>query len=149
MRRTLILLTPLLLAGCIKDSTSYYINGSEHALTLRAEQDYFWDDSVTLAVTAARLPDCQRQFVLAKVPAGEVALDLFNAGENVYNLRAGSQSWQIDTQNCTENGTPDAKALGEPVGSFSLNDDDKLVFQAATPAAAATTATAAAEPPAQ
>jgi hypothetical protein len=39
MRKGLILLAPLLLAGCVNESASYYIDGNEHALTVRAEQD--------------------------------------------------------------------------------------------------------------
>ncbi len=137
MRRTLILLTPLLLAGCIQDSTSYTINDSRQVLTLRAQQEYFWDDSVTLTLIAARMPDCQRQFKLAKVPADELTVELFAADENVYNLRAGAEVWQVETTGCTEAAKPDPKALGQPLGSFHLDEQGKLVFEpaAAQPAA--------------
>jgi hypothetical protein len=150
MRRTsLILLTPLLLAGCIKESSSYIINDSDHALTLRAQQDYFWDESVTLTLIASRMPDCQRQFALTKVPIDELSVELFAAGDNVYNLRAGSETWQVETQTCTQTATPDAKALGQPVGTFHLNEEGKLVFEAAADAAAAVAAAAVAAAAAQ
>lgn len=134
MRRTWILLPPLLLAGCIKDSTSYYIDsGNEHTLTVRAEQEYFWKDEATLTLVAARRPDCQRQIPLATVPLGEMDVELFSAGDNVYNLRVGNQMWQVETQNCTQLAEPAPDALGEPVGVFKL-DAKELVFEQAAPA---------------
>ncbi|MFP5392395.1 MAG: hypothetical protein ACLGI6_12770 [Gammaproteobacteria bacterium] len=127
----LLVLTPLLLAGCVQDSTSYYIDDRDHALTLRADQAYFWDDAVTLTLIAARLPECQRQFVLTKVPLEELALELFSAGDQLYNLRAGSETWQIDTRTCTQGATPDGKALGQPLGTFRLTEEGKLAFERA------------------
>ena len=137
MRSTLIILTSLLLSGCVKQSTSYYINGSDHTLTLRAQQDYFWEDSVKLTLIAARMPDCQRQFELTDVPLDEISVELFAAGDEVYNLRSGTQVWQVETQTCTQKEAPDANALGEPLGSYRLNDDGKLVFEAPDAPAAA------------
>ena len=151
MRRILLLLTPLLLAGCLKESASYYIGDSDHALTLRAEQLYFWDDSAQVTVVAARLPECQRQIALASLPLDELTLEVFSPGENVYTLRAGAQLWQVDTTNCTQLPAPAPNALGEPVGVFHMGDDDKMVFEAAAQAGAAGAApapTAAAPPPA-
>ncbi|MES2151926.1 MAG: hypothetical protein V4508_19275 [Pseudomonadota bacterium] len=133
MRRTLLLLTPLLLAGCVNESASYFVSGNEHTLTVRAEQDYFWQDEVTLKLIAARLPDCQRQFTLGKLPATGLVVELFAAGDNVFTLRAGKQLWQIETQTCTQLAAPAPNALGDPLGSFKLSDD-KMVFEAAAPA---------------
>lgn len=129
MRRTWILLAPLLLAGCIKDSATHYINGNEHTLTLRAAQEYFWNEQVDLTLVAARWPDCQRQFKLGKVPASALEVELFAAGDNVYSLRAGAQRWQIETQKCTMLGTPDDAALGQPLGTFRMGEK-KMVFEA-------------------
>lgn len=132
-----VVLASLLLSGCVKDSTSYYINDSDHALTLRADQDYPWEDYVRLTLIAARMPDCQRQFALGQLPLDEVNVEVFTAGDNVYNLRAGSQLWQIETETCTEAGAPDANALGQPLGSFQLDEHGKLAFHPAAAAAAA------------
>ena len=129
MRRTLILLMPLLLAGCVRDSATYYISGNEHTVSVRAEQEYFWDDSVNLSVLAARLPECQRLFRLAKA-APDVVLTLHADGENTYTLKSDAGSWTFETSRCTmlePNASP-----GPAVGSFQL-EDKKLVF---TPAAA-------------
>lgn len=133
MRGLSFLVTALLLAGClsgcVKQSNSYYINDRDHALTLRAEQQYLWEDTVQLTLTAARLPDCQRQIVLGEAPVDELAVELYAAGENVYNLRVGTQTWQVDTTTCAETGTPDANALGQPLGSFMLDENGKMVFE--------------------
>lgn len=131
MRGFPLLVTALLLSGCVKQSASYYINDRHHALTLRAEQQYLWEDSVRLTLTAARMPDCQRLLVLGQLPIDALAVELYSAGDNVYNLRAGSQTWQVETAECTQTATPDASALGEPLGSFALADG-KMVFQPAS-----------------
>ena len=144
MRRTLILLTPLLLAGCINESASYYVDGKEHTLTVRVEQDYFWQDEVTLKLVAARLPDCQRLFTLAKLPPAELALELFTSGDNTFTLRAGKQVWMVETNNCTQLPDSAKPAFGEPLGVFKLADD-KMVFEPAAPAAAPATPPAAAQ----
>lgn len=129
MRGLSLLVTALLLTACVKQSGSYYINDRDHALTLRAEQQYLWKDTVELTLTAARLPDCQRQIVLGEAPIDELAVELYSAGDNVYNLRAGTETWQVDTSTCTQTGTPDANALGQPLGSFMLGEDGKMVFE--------------------
>jgi hypothetical protein len=129
MRGPLLLVSALLLGGCVKQSTSYYINDSDHALTVRADQPYLWEPSVRLTLIAARMPDCQRQFALGETPIDELAVELYAAGDNVYNLRVGSETWQIDTTTCTQTGTPDAGALGQPLGSFLLDEQGKMVFE--------------------
>lgn len=130
MRGLLLLFPAILLTGCVKQSSSYYINDRDHALTLRAEQQYAWKDQVRLTLTAARLPDCQRQFVLGEVPIDEVTAELFSAGGNVYNLRVGNQTWQFDTDGCSQAAVPDANALGRPLGSFVFDGSGKMVFEA-------------------
>lgn len=157
MRKILILVTPLLLAGCIKQSGSYYISDTrDHALTVRAEQEYFWDEHVSLTVVASHFPECQRAIPMAKVPKADVAIELFTNGEGVFTLRSGSELVQIDTQTCTRLPNPEPNALGEGVGVFSLGSHDKMEFNLAAPTAAvpapeATPAAAAqpAAPPAQ
>jgi len=151
MRRTLILLTALLLAGCVNESASYYVDGKEHSLTLRVQQDYFWQENVTLKMVAARLPDCQRLFTLGEEPPADLAVELFTSGDNTYTIRAGKQVWMIETNNCTQLPETTKPAFGEPLGVFKIADD-KLVFEpaaapatnAATPAPAAVAAEAAA-----
>lgn len=135
MRKPLILffplLAPLLLAGCVNDTASYPIEGKEHALTVRVMQDYFWSKDATLRLTAARMPDCQRQLDLGKVSLSGLELELFASGPSVYTLRSGEDVWQVDTQGCTELEAPEANAVtGQALGSFHLDEHDKLVFEA-------------------
>jgi hypothetical protein len=136
MRKALLLLTPLLLAGCVEESASYYVSGNEHTLSVRATQEYFWDKTVTVKLVAARLPECQRQFNLAKVPLQELDGELFAAGDYIFPVRIGSQVWQVETTACTQLPEPAATGYGEPVGVFHLGEDKKLVFEkVAAPAA--------------
>jgi hypothetical protein len=138
MRKALLLLTPLLLAGCVQESASYYADGNDHTLTVRAEQDYFWDKSVNVKLMAARMPDCQRQFTLTKAALDDLAVELFAAPDNVFTVRIGAQAWQIETNTCTQLGEPAPTSYGEPVGVFRIGDDKKMVFEkVAAPAAPA------------
>jgi len=142
MRKPLFLLPPLLasllLAGCVNDSSSYQIEGNDHALTVRVMQDYFWSKNATLRLTAARMPDCQRQMELGEVSLSGLEIELFASGPNVYTLRSGEDVWQVETQGCTELEAPEANAVtGQALGSFHLDEHDKLVFEAAADAGTA------------
>ena len=137
MRKTLILLTPLLLAGCIKQSASYYVSDErDHAITVRAEQEYFWDHAITLTLVASRFPDCQRAIPLLKVPSDEVGVELFDAGNGVFTVRSGTQVMQVDSVTCTQLPEPAADGFGQPVGIFRLGDE-KMAFERAEQAAPA------------
>lgn len=127
--RLFVLLTPLLLAGCINDSATYYINGSDHALTLRATQQRFWNKDVTLELIATRMPDCQRRIALGAMPAADTEIELFGTNDNVFLLRAGADVWRIDTGTCSELEAPE-QVQGEPLGLFEFYDG-KLVFEKA------------------
>ncbi|MFN3789535.1 hypothetical protein [Massilia sp.] len=131
------LLAPLLLAGCVNDSASYQIDGKEHAITVRVLQDYFWSKDATLRLTVAHMPECQRQLELGKVSVSGLEIELFASGPNLYTLRSGEDVWQVETQGCTELEAPQANDVtGQALGSFHLDEHDKLVFEAAgTPAA--------------
>lgn len=128
--RLLILLAPLLLAGCISESASYHIDGNQHALTVRAQQDYFWSKQVTLKLIASRLPECQRQWTLGEVPVAGLEVELLAAGANVYTLRADGKVWQVETQGCTQLEAP-TQAQGQPLGTFRLDERKKMVFEQA------------------
>ena len=141
MRRTLLVLTPLLLAGCVDQSASYTINGnSDQAITVRAEQEYFWSDDVTLRLIVSRMPDCQRQYPLATLPAAEAGVDLYASGDNLFTLRAGKQAWQVDAQTCAQTPVAPQDAPGEKIGSYKIGEE-KMVFEPA-PAPAAPAAVA-------
>lgn len=130
-RSTLLLLIPLLLAGCINQSASYYIDGANHSLTLRAEQEYFWNDEVIVKMVAAHMPECQRQFPMTTLPVAELEVELYSGGDNVYSLRVGKQVMRIETLNCTRLTEPSTEELGERLGTFKLDADKKMVFEKA------------------
>lgn len=136
--RKLLLLTPLLLlAGCIKQSASYYLSDArDHAISVRAEQEYLWDKHITLTVIANRLPDCQRAMPLDKVMRDDVAVELFSLGDNVYTIRSGDQLVQFEMQGCTVLATPAPNALGQAVGVFRIGDGQKMAYEPAAAAAA-------------
>ncbi|KQQ88666.1 hypothetical protein ASF77_13220 [Massilia sp. Leaf139] len=122
----------MLLAGCVDDSASYTIDGNQHALTVRALQEYFWKKEVTLDVLASRMPDCQRRIPLGTLPMADVEIELFESGENVYTLRAGDLSWRVETNTCSELEAPE-QVTGKPLGLFHLDEKGELVFEKAEP----------------
>lgn len=130
--RKFLFLAPLLLAGCVDDSATYYIDGNQHALTVRAMQEYFWKKDVTLDLLASRMPDCQRRIPLGALPISDVEIELFQSGDNVYTLRAGEQAWRVETEGCSELEAPE-QVTGQPLGLFHLDENKKLVFEKAEP----------------
>ena len=130
--RPLLLLAPLLLAGCVDSSATYYIDGNQHALTVRAMQEYFWKKEVTLDLLASRMPDCQRRIPLGQLPIADVDIELFASGENTYTLRAGDQAWRVETDRCSELEAPE-QVTGQPLGLYHFDENKKLVFEKAEP----------------
>lgn len=138
MRAPLLLLTPLLLlAGCVNDSASYVIDGSDHALTVAVSQNYFWSKQASLRLIAARLPDCQRQFDLGKASMDDLNVELFSTGEESFLLRSGDEMWQVETRGCSQLPEPSADVQAQPIGVFHLDDKKRLVFEPAEGAATA------------
>jgi hypothetical protein len=135
--RPLILLPALLLAGCINESASYAIDGNEHVLTVTVTQDYFWSKQADVRLIASRLPDCQRQFDLGKVPMADLNIEVFSTGEQTFLLRAGEEMWQVETQGCTRLPAPADNVQAQPIGVFHLDGSKKLVFERAEGAVAA------------
>jgi hypothetical protein len=136
-RRFLVLLTPLLLAGCVNESASYAVSGGDQSLTVLVTQDYFWSRQAGVRLVASRLPDCQRQFDLGKTPLADLNVELFSTGENSFLLRSGDEMWQVETQGCTRLPPPSDNVQAQPIGVFHLDGAKKLVFERAEGAAAA------------
>ncbi len=132
----LTLLTCLAIAGCTSATATYRIDGADQTLSVRANQDYFWSDVLSVGIVAARMPECQRQIDLGKVTKADFDIEVFDSGDDVYTLRAGEQMWQVNIQTCTNLGEPGAGVSGLPVGNFKFDDAKKLVFLKAGAAAA-------------
>jgi hypothetical protein len=131
-----ILLIPLLLAGCINESASYAIKGNDQTLTVIVTQDYFWNKQAGVRLIASRLPDCQRQFDLGKVPLADLNVELFSTGDDAFLLRSGDAMWQVETRGCTLLPPPSANVQAQPIGVFHLDGARKLVFDRAEGATA-------------
>lgn len=125
------LLGSLLLTGCIQGSASYIIDDRDHAITLRAEQDYFWSDAVALKMVVTNMPECQRQFPMTTVASSAVDVELYGAGDGVYSMRVGAQVMRIEMPGCTRLTEPTPQELGQRIGTFRIGADDKLVFEKA------------------
>lgn len=126
MRKMLIPMMALLLAGCSRDSASYFVDGRGHALTVTREQEYFWSDHMTVSLIVARLPDCQRRHVLA--PIAPNGIDVFASSDDIWTLRSGSATWRVDVNTCElTNETPADQRGDEPggerAGSFVVRSD--------------------------
>jgi hypothetical protein len=126
MRKALILLAPLLLAGCVDGTASYSIDGNDRAIVMHAQQDRPWDKSLSLQLIAINLPACQRQFDLGKVAADRLDVELYGYADGVFTLQAGSRLWRVETNTCGQL-APASTAGGKPLGAFRLIAD-KLVF---------------------
>lgn len=141
MRKCLIVLMSILLAGCVDDSASYLIDGNNHALTLRRQQQYFWKDEASVTLLASRMPDCQRLHPLASIgPTATIKMEVFQSADDTWNIRMGNQLWQIETQTCntlTELQNDPNADLGTPVGSFSVQNGKLVFVPVATPSAPA------------
>lgn len=138
MKLCALLLVPacLLLSGCLQGTASYMADGGDHAISLRAEQDYFWSDAVALKMVVANLPDCQRQFPMTTVNTNGVEVELYGAGEGVYTMRVGAQVMRVEMPTCTRLTEPTPQELGQRLGTFRVSADKKLVFEAAPDAPA-------------
>lgn len=131
MRKSLLLLLPLLLTACVDDSASYYADGKggQHSLTVRRVQPYIWKDEVEVQLTMSRQPECQRRVDLQLSGADEIEIELYAKGDNMWVLRSGQEAWAADTQTCVL--YTDIKTdPGELVGMYHV-DGDKLIFEAA------------------
>jgi hypothetical protein len=131
-----LVLVPFLLAGCMQGSASYMADGADHAISLRAEQDYFWSDAVALKMVVSNLPECQRQFPMTTVDTNGVEVELYGAGEGVYSMRVGAQVMRVDMTTCTRLTEPTPQELGARVGTFRIGADKKLTFDKAPDAPA-------------
>ena len=135
MRKLLIVSLCLLLSGCVKDFAIFMIDGQDHSLTVRRQQNYFWQDTVEVQLMVTNLPDCQRLHTLSLDAPADITVELYSAGGGIYNIRMDGQLWQADTNACnnlTEMENNPKADLGQPVGKIEVVDD-KLEF---TPAPA-------------
>lgn len=112
-----------LLSGCMQDAASYRIDDRDHALTLIADQPWFWRQEVDLSIVAARLPDCQRRHELRPAPIASIAMEVHQTGDKTYVLRQGKRLYLVETQTCEGFRPLDEEppgGLGELMGTFKV-----------------------------
>ena len=125
------------LAGCIQDTASFMINDDRnHAITLSRSQQWFWDDRVTVAVIAARQPDCLGGLNIKQVPRS-AELALYRAPEEypepIFIMEVKGQYYAISTLSCkVQKFAEDPDDKGVKIGSFK-EKDGRLRFAAVKP----------------
>lgn len=113
----------LLLTGCVNDTASYLIDGSkEHTIMLHRLQEWFWQDTAALTITASRLPECQGGIDIEDVPL-TARPELYEAppeyAEPIYILKIDDRHYAISTQSCRVQAFEQAPAdLGTRLGVF-------------------------------
>lgn len=152
LRMGLLLIAPLMLAGCVEDIASLQLAGPDHALTLQIRQPWFWSQAVDMEVVMSRQPDCHRRSRLDDATLAEASVEVLrpDAGEfaePILILRRGARFYAVSTQTCELQRfkTPPPKP-GTRLGTFRI-EGEKLKFVAA-PAASASQAPAAPASPA-
>ena len=149
-----ILALPLLLAGCMNESATYYLDGREQSLTLQAKQPWFWDQRVDLEVVLSRLPDCQRGGGRGAPSPAEIARGVLRPGggksaEPILIPRRGGRHYALGLANCELQAFAAApQKPGALLGAFRM-EGRQLKFNAAAapkPPPAPAVATPAAAP---
>ena len=125
-KRLCALLAPLALAGCVHDTASYLIDVDDHAITLARQQAWFWQDTLSIDVTALRKPHCQGGGRIEAVPIDSEAI-LYRApdeyAEPLFILRLGERYFAISTESCRMQVFAQApETPGEELGRFDTRD---------------------------
>jgi hypothetical protein len=130
-----LLVCSLFFAGCIDDSASYQIGGSDHALTLIRMQPYFWQEDIEVSMVVTRLPECQRRHPLDRGGLGGASIELYETDAQKFLLREGKQWYSIESENCSLEGVdaPKSDAQGALKGKFEEDENQRLSFVDAAP----------------
>lgn len=123
-RLLLIALLPALTA-CEYEGAAFLITGRDESLTLVREQQYFWDDEVSQAIVVSRMPACLRRYSIKSGVAGNVKMEVFEAGNRLWALKQGKNWYLAGTERCEVQEWKDAPAEppGRLVGTFARKAD--------------------------
>lgn len=129
------------LTACSDERAAFQIDGSNHALTLIRQQNFFWEKRAEYTLVAARMPDCMRRHKLGTAALNS-QVEVFSPGNNAWIIRQGKRVFVVETRTCE--GFADLKEMpeggyGAPAGVFQL-ERGKMVFVAAPAAAPASAA---------
>lgn len=119
MKRMILAMAALLLAGCGSEMASYLISGREVNMTLERTKPYFWSSAWELTLIVRLDPVCQRRHKLRNVASNALRVDVYSPEKGVFILRQGKR-WYVTQLNTCElqqfGGEPPEP--GEPVGAF-------------------------------
>lgn len=100
MKRCLLPLVVLALAGCSAEPASLLIAGSEVALTVERTQPNFWTDGWELSLTVRRNPECQRRHHLKPTTSNGLKVEVYSPEPAVYILRQGKRWYVTELKTC-------------------------------------------------
>lgn len=127
-----------LLAGCSDERASFYIAGSDHALSVVRQQQFFWEKKAEFILVAARMPDCMRRHHLGPAPL-DSRIEVYSPGNDAWIVKQGKRLFVTETRTCEGFAKLDAEpegGTGPLVGTFE-DQAGKLVFVPALAAPAA------------
>jgi hypothetical protein len=123
MKRWLLLLLMLFLAGCAKEPAGYQIAGGNLSITIERVQSYFWSNGWELNLIVQRNPDCQRRHALKPTTGDKVRVDLYSPEPAVYILKQGKRWYVTELRNCGfDTFKEPPPEPGELVGTFQEKD---------------------------
>lgn len=134
-RRSLFLMLLPLLAACENTAVSYSIDANREALILVREQRWFWSGEVEQAIVASRMPQCQRRVSIKPGETGNLKMEVFEAGSQLWALHQGNNWYLASTEKClVQDWAAPAAPPGALVGTFTLKDGAPAFVPAAPPA---------------
>lgn len=123
-----LLLLPVL-AACSDERAAFHIQGSDHALSLIRQQNFFWEKKADYILVAARMPDCMRRHKLGSAPLNS-PVEIFSPGNNAWIVRQGKRVFVVETRTCEGFAALDTvpdEGYGPLAGTFRL-ERGNLVF---------------------
>jgi hypothetical protein len=123
MKRWILPLLLLLIAGCAKEPAAYLIAGSEIAITVERIKPNFWSSGWELDLIVRQHPNCQRRHHLKPTKSDKVKVEVYTPQRGVFILRQAKRWYITDLRTCAMNVFPDPPPEpGELVGTFTEKD---------------------------
>jgi len=98
-----LILSLVVLTGCLQDSASYSFAEKDHAITLIRNQQWFWQDSLEVEVVILRLPECNGGGRILDLTR-DSKIRLYQApaeyAEPMFILKAGKRAFAIGDRSC-------------------------------------------------
>lgn len=124
MKRWLLPMALLALAGCAKEPAGYMITpGGELSITIEREKPYVWSKGWELKLIARHDPACQRRYPMKPTTSDKVTVELYTPERGVFILRQGKRWYVTDLRTCGFETYPEPPPEpGDLVGVFKEKD---------------------------